>query len=264
MSDATVVRIAACQIGVDLNLPMTDRVAHVTQIVRAQTGADLVVLPELWPSGGFLFERFAAEAQPLDGPLLAELAAAARTTQAWVHGGSFVERADDGRLFNTSVLLDPSGALRATYRKIHLFGFSGGETTVLSAGEEVATCDTPFGTVGLTTCYDLRFPELYRRLVDRGVTLCLVPAAWPQRRIGHWELLVRARAVESQFVVVAVNTIGVQGSARLGGRSMVVDAWGELLVSGGADEEQVLRVDVDLADVARVRAEFPVLDDRKL
>ena len=260
----TAVRISACQVEVDHALPMAERVAHVTDVVRAQSDSDLVVLPELWPNGGFLFDDFAAEAQLLDGPTVAALSSAARDTGVWLHGGSFVERADDGRLFNTSTLFDPTGELRTTYRKVHLFGFRGGETSVLSAGDDVVTCETPFGTVGLTTCYDVRFPELYRLLVDRGVTLCLVPAAWPERRIGHWQLLARARALESQFVVVAVNTVGMQGKARLGGLSMVIDAWGDVLAEAGPDDEEVLHVDIDTDDVARIRADFPVLNDRRL
>ena len=176
--------------------------AHATDVVRRERDSDLVLLPELWPSGAFLVERLAADAQPLDGPLVGALAEAARAAEVWLHGGSFVERATDGRLFNTSVLLDPTGGLRAVYRKVHLFGFRGGETTVLSAGQQVVTCETPFGTVGLATCYDLRFPELFRAFVDRGVTLCLVPSAWPERRIAHWDLLARARAVEDQVVLL--------------------------------------------------------------
>lgn len=258
------VRIAACQVEVDLDAPFDERVRHVTDVVREQSDSDLVVLPELWPNGGFVFERFADEAQPLDGPLVAALKDAARDAGVWLHGGSFVERADDGRLFNTSVLIDDSGELRAVYRKLHLFGFRGGETTVLSAGEDVVTCETPFGVVGLSTCYDLRFPELYRRLVDAGAVLLLVPAAWPERRITHWQLLARARAVEDQCVVVAVNTVGEQGGVRLGGRSMVVDAWGELLAEAGPHDATVLHVDVDLATVTDTRERFPVLRDRKL
>jgi len=258
------VRIAACQVEVDLAAPFGERVAHVTDVVRAQAGSDLVVLPELWPNGGFVFDRFADEAQPLDGSVVAGLAAAAREAKVWLHGGSFVERGEDGRLFNTSVLLDPDGELRAVYRKLHLFGFRGGETTVLSAGDEVVTCETPFGVVGLSTCYDLRFPELYRRLIDAGAVLMLVPAAWPERRITHWQLLARARAVEDQVVVVAVNTVGEQGGVRLGGRSVVVDPWGEVLAEAGDDSAEVLGVEVDLESVAETRERFPVLPDRRL
>jgi predicted amidohydrolase len=258
------VRLALCQLEIDVDAPFAERVRHATDVVRAQDGCDLVVLPELWAHGAFLFQRFADEAQAIDGPLVAALCAAARDAGVWLHGGSFAERADDGRLFNTTVLIDDSGVVRATYRKVHLFGFRGGESTVLSAGEDVVTCETPFGVIGLSTCYDLRFPELFRALVDRGAVLCLVPAAWPERRAAHWQVLTRARAIEDQLVVAACNAVGLQGEVRLAGLSLVVDAWGDLLAESPPDGEDVLHVDVDLAEVARTRASFPVLDDRRL
>jgi predicted amidohydrolase len=237
------------------------RRARATALVAGQRGADLVVLPELWLPGGFAFTTFSDLAEPLDGPTVSALAAAARTVGAWVHGGSVVERADDGRLFNTSVLIAPDGSLAATYRKVHLFGFSGGETSVLSPGSEVVTALVDGTVVGLSTCYDLRFPELYRALVDRGAELFLVPAAWPTPRVAHWSLLARARAVEDQAFVVAVNGCGDQDGLTMGGRSVVVDPRGEVLAEA-ADDEQVLVVTLDLTEVRTWRERFPVLADR--
>jgi predicted amidohydrolase len=264
IESASTVRVAAWQVEVDHAAPFAERVERVADLVAAERGrSDLVVLPELWASGGFLFDRWEDEAQPLDGPYVAALSSAARASGAWLHGGSFVERAEDGRLFNTSVLLDETGEVRATYRKLHLFGFRDGESALLSAGDEVVTCVTPFGTLGLTTCFDLRFPELYRELVDRGVTMAVVPAAWPERRIAHWQVLARARAIEDQLVVVAVNTVGQQGRVQLGGASSVIDAWGEALAEASPDRSEVLRVEVDLAAVLRIREEFPVLAARR-
>ena len=135
---------------------------------------------------------------------------------------------------------------------------------MLSAGTDVVTTDVDGTTTGLATCYDLRFPELFRAFVDRGAELVLLPSAWPTPRIAHWSLLTRARAVEDQAYVVAVNGCGDQGaSLALGGRSVVVDPWGTVLAEGG-DHEEVLVVDLDLAQVAKVRADFPVLADRRL
>jgi predicted amidohydrolase len=258
-----VMRIHAVQLSTDLVEPQAERVARAADLVRAQHGADLVVLPELWAQGGFAFRTFADTAEPLDGPTVAALAAAVQDLGAWVHGGSIVERADDGRLYNCSVLFRPDGTLAATYRKLHLFGFSGGETTVLTAGVDVVTADVDGLTVALATCYDLRFPELFRSFVDRGAELFLVPAAWPTPRIGHWSLLARARAVEDQAYVVACNGTGEQEGLRLGGLSVVVDPWGTVLAEADEDET-VLVVDIDPALVAKTRAEFPVLADRRL
>ena len=256
-------RVHAIQLETSLSEAPVDRVGRAVELVRAQAGADLVVLPELWVQGGFAFGSFAATAEALDGPTVELLGGAARSLGAWVHGGSLVERSDEGRLYNTSVLLRPDGSLAAAYRKIHLFGFAGGETTVLTAGTEVVTTDLDGTTVALATCYDLRFPELFRAFVDRGAELVLMPAAWPTPRIAHWSLLARARAVEDQAFVVALNGCGDQGGLRLGGRSVVVDPWGVVLAEAG-DDEQVLTADLDLAQVAKVRADFPVLADRRL
>ena len=256
-------RVSAIQLATTEDESGADRLVRAAALVRAQRGSDLIVLPELWREGGFAFTTFADTAEPLDGPTVAALSAAARDVGAWLHGGSIVERAQDGRLYNCSLLFGPDGTLRATYRKLHLFGFSGGETTVLTAGTDVVTADMAGVTVALATCYDVRFPELFRQFVDRGAELVLMPAAWPAPRVSHWSLLLRARAVEDQMYVVACNGCGEHARLRLGGRSAVVDPWGQVLAEAGEDE-QILVADLDLALVAKTRAEFPVLADRRL
>jgi len=182
-----------------------------------------------------------------------------------VHGGSFVERADDGRLFNTAVVLAPDGTLAAHYRKVHLFGFSEGETQVLSAGADVVSVEVggPGAAMlaGLVTCYDLRFPGLFSALVERGVALLVVPAAWPAARAAHWRLLAQARAVECQSYVVGVNTAGTQAGMRYDGGSVVVDPWGQVVAEAGTGEA-VLAAQLDASLVATTRREFPVLADR--
>ena len=265
---------------------MPERVARVAGLVARQDGADLVVLPELWAPGGFAYPTWAERAQTVDGATVAAIAEAARSIGAHVHAGSIVEKAPDdagpdqrgqtGRgLWNTSVLLGPDGGVLAAYRKIHRFGFGQGEPVLMEAGTDVVTVDLPLGpagpdgarapvTVGLTTCYDLRFPELYRALVDTGALVVLVPAAWPAPRVDAWRLLGRARAVENQYVVVQCNTAGTHNGARMGGYSQVVDARGRVLAEAGPDDEQVLVVDVDLDDVRTWREQFPVLADRRL
>lgn len=256
-------RIDLLQLAPDYDTSPDVRRAAVIGAVRACAGADLVVLPELWPQGGFIYQRWAEEAEPVDGPTVAALGEVARELGAHVHGGSIIERDDAGRLYNTSVLLGPDGSLLATYRKIHLFGFAEGEPALLTAGGAVVVVETPLGPLGLATCYDLRFPELFRGLVDAGAELVLLPAAWPAARVGHWSLLARARAVEDQLVVVAVNTAGVQAGKTMGGCSVVVDAQGVVLAEAGTGAE-TLSVEVDLAEVRAWRERFPVLADRRL
>lgn len=256
-------RIDVLQLAPDYDAPIDDRRAQVAASLRARGGADLVVLPELWPQGGFTYDRWVEEAEPLDGPTLALVAGAARALGAHVHGGSFIERDPAGRLYNTSVLLGPDGSLLASYRKMHLFGFAEGEPTLLTAGVDVVVAETALGPIGLATCYDLRFPELFRALVDGGAELVVLPAAWPEARVGHWSLLARARAVEDQLVVVAANTSGAQRGKLMGGFSAVIDAEGTVLAEAGPDAA-TLSVELDLADLRAWRTRFPVLRDRTL
>ena len=254
-----------------------DRRLRVADLVRRQEGADLVVLPELWAPGGFSYTTWARDAEPVDGPTLAAVSAAAQEIGAFVHAGSIVEDAthqpgEDGNgLYNTSVLLGRDGQVLATYRKMHRFGFGAGEPRLMDAGEEVVTVKLPGlgpdgadAVVGLATCYDLRFPELFRALLDDGAQLLVVPAAWPAARVAHWTLLGRARALENQCVLVAANTAGTHAGTPMGGLSQVVSPTGEVLAEAGPDGEEVLVVDVDLADVVRTRESFPVLADRRL
>jgi predicted amidohydrolase len=235
------------------------RVERVAATVRAQQGADLVVLPELWPNGGFAYDSWEASAQPLDGAVVSALRAAARDLGARVHMGSLVERDETGRLFNTSVLLGSAGEVLTVYRKVHLFGFGEGEPKLMTPGDVVVVHEG----LGLATCYDLRFPEQFRKLLDAGAEVVLLPAAWPAKRVAHWRLLAQARAVENQSYVVACNTAGEHSGVPMGGGSIVVDPWGTVLAEAGTDE-QVLVADLDLDLVTRTRSSFPILADRRL
>ena len=165
-------------------------------------------------------------------------------------------------LANTSVLFDSSGTRRTVYRKRHLFGYGSAESELLVPGESTATAEVGDHVVGVTTCYDLRFPEQYRRLVDAGVTLVLVPSAWPYPRVEHWRLLPRARAVENLTYVAAVNGVGAFEDAELLGRSAVYDPWGATLASAG-DHPATVTADVGRERVDAVRDEFPALEDRR-
>ncbi|GAB3440261.1 carbon-nitrogen family hydrolase [Phycicoccus ginsengisoli] len=268
-------RVAVVQVGYGDAEPVQERVERVADLVRAQAGHDLVVLPELWAPGGFAYREWPERAEPVDGPVGRAMSAAARDAGVVLHAGSIVERPADGEvgpdghgLWNTSLVYAADGSLLTAYRKIHRFGFGAGEPRLMDAGTDVVVVDVPLpdgGSVraGLSTCYDLRFPELYRRQVDAGATLFVVPAAWPAARVRHWTLLAHARAVEDQCVVVACNTAGTHAGTPMGGHSQVVSATGEALAMAGTDE-QVLSVEVDLDAVAAWREQFPVLADRRL
>ncbi|MEU9773542.1 MULTISPECIES: carbon-nitrogen family hydrolase [unclassified Streptomyces] len=257
-------RASLMQIAVEEDESVESRRQRVADLVRDQRGADLVVLPELWPVGAFAYRQFDAEAETPTGPTYAAVADAARDAGVWLHAGSVVERAGDGTLYNTSLVIAPTGELAATYRKIHRFGFDTGEAVMMGAGTEPVTVPLPGDlTLGLATCYDLRFPELFRSLVDQGAEALVVPAGWPARRREHWTLLARARAVENQSYVLACGTAGTHAGVEQAGHSIVVGPWGDVLAEAGPGEE-VLTVDIDPEAVARTREVFPALKDRRL
>jgi predicted amidohydrolase len=266
-------KVALIQLAYGDDESVAERTARVTDLVRAQAGHDLVVLPELWPAGGFDYRHWDERAETVDGFVATALAAAAKDAAVTLHGGSIVERGEPaeagGRgLWNTSIVFSQTGERVATYRKIHRFGFGEGEPSLMDAGDDLVVVDVPVAgggsvPVGLSTCYDLRFPELYRRLLDRGAEVFLIPAAWPMRRVGHWTLLGQARAIEDQCVVIQCNTAGTHAGHEMGGHSQVVDATGKVLASAGADE-QVLSVEIDTPATLEWRKAFPVLPDRRL
>jgi predicted amidohydrolase len=263
------VRVALIQVGIGDDEPVAERVARVLAMTaEVCADHDVVVLPELWSIGAFAVDLMPQAAEPLDGPLTRSLAAVAGETGTWLFGGSLPERVDsrDGRVehFNTQVVLAPDGSLAAAYRKVHLFGFNGGEATVMSSGGDVVVVPgVPLGTTGLATCYDLRFPELFRSLVGAGAEAFVLPAGWPERRQVHWQVLARARAIENQAYVLACNEAGTHAGVPMAGLSMVIDPQGEVLAEAGALEE-VLSVEVDPARVAAWRGAFPALDDRRM
>jgi len=235
----------------------------------ASEGADLVALPEIFNVGYFAFDAYGRAAEPLDGPTLTRLRDAARENDVAVLAGSIVEDlaatdggpADDG-LANTSVLFDSSGERLLAYRKRHLFGYESAEARLLVPGEAVPTADLGGFTVGVTTCYDLRFPELYRALADDGVDLVLVPSAWPYPRVEHWKTLPRARAIENLAYVATINGSGSFDDASLLGRSTVYDPWGTPIATTD-DDPGIVTAEVSLDHVEETRADFPALRDRR-
>jgi len=234
----------------------------------ARDGAELIGLPEKWNLLG-AGDELVAGAEPLDGPTLS---AAAGWARELVHllAGSIAERVDgEERLCNTSVLISPEGEIVAVYRKIHLFdvdveGVRYRESDTERAGDEIVVAGAGELELGLTVCYDLRFPELYRILAVRGARLLTIPSAFtaPTGR-AHWAVLVRARAIENQAFVLAPNQFG-QAPPHYDsyGHSMIVDPWGTVLAEA-PDGEGFVTAELDLADQDRIRAELPSLSSRR-
>jgi predicted amidohydrolase len=232
-------------------------------------GADLVALPELWSCHG-LDEVYRENAEPVPGPTTEFLGSLARELKVYVLGGSILEgEPGSERLSNTSTFFDPSGEMTAVYRKIHLFDVKVSdreylESANIAPGKEVVTAKAGASTLGLSVCYDVRFPELYRLLALRGAEILAVPAAFTlQTGKDHWELLLRARAVENQAFVVAPARWGRKADGRWTyGRSMIVDPWGTVLATC-PDRDGFALATLDLDYLDRFRAEFPALANRR-
>ena len=176
-------------------------------MIKQAKGADLMILPEIWNLGFMEFDRYVPEAEHEDGPTLTALRDMARETGAFIHTGSIVAEYD-GKYYNSSYLLSPKGEILANYRKIHLFGYGSRETEILSSGSEIVVLDTDLGRLAMATCYDLRFPELFRRMMDMGAKMILVCSAWPYPRLEHWIMINRVRAIENQCFLVSCNMTG--------------------------------------------------------
>lgn len=267
-------RVACVQLGVEGGAVAANVDRALDRIrTAAAAGADIVVLPELFDVGYFAFEAYARAAESITGERLSRFAAVAADESVHVLAGTVVEDlsasavdgvdvpATDG-LANTAVLFDRTGDRRLVYRKRHLFGYDSEETDRMVPGESTPVVEIDGVRVGVTTCYDLRFPEQYRGLVDVGIDCVLVPSAWPYPRVEHWRTLGRARAIENLAYVATVNGSGAFGEDALCGRTTVYDPWGTTLASAG-DEPTTVTADVDPDRVAAVRDEFPVLRDRR-
>jgi predicted amidohydrolase len=263
-------RVAVCQLNARENRDANLKVARELLDQAAAGGADLAVLPEytdyLGPARG------APEPEPVDGSYATFFSGAARELGIWVIAGSFHEAGPDAeRTFNTSPVFDRGGRLVAAYRKIHLYDVeipgrvSYQESRTVAAGREPVVVSIDGSPFGLSICYDLRFPELYRRLAIEGALVLVVPAAFMVHTgRDHWEVLLRARAIENQCYVVAAAQIGDHEPGRsCYGRSMVVDPWG-IPVAQAPDIPSVTFADLDFDRLRRIRSELPSLANRRL
>jgi predicted amidohydrolase len=263
-------RVAVCQVN-----SRHDRVANLTAAHRlleqaSAAGADLAVLPEYVDYLGPAATE--PKAEPANGEFASFFAEAARQVGLWVVAGSFRETGpDSARTYNTSLVFDRDGQPAAAYRKIHLFDVdipgrvSYQESRTVAPGQDLVTVPISGLTFGVSICYDLRFPELYRRLALAGAQVLLVPAAFTAHTgRDHWEVLLRARAIESQCYVVAAGQVGDHEPGRsCYGRSMVVDPWG-IVVAQVSDGVGIAVAELDGERVRRVREELPSLANRRL
>jgi deaminated glutathione amidase len=250
-----------------------EAIAMMVERARAE-GADMLFTPEM---AGYLDRDRSRAAATLrseaDDPVLAQVRNAAAKHGLWVHLGSLPlkDERSDGRWANRSFMIDADGAIRARYDKIHLFdvdlatGESWRESSVYGPGEQVVAVDTPWGRMGLSVCYDMRFPDLYRALTNAGATILLMPAAFtvPTGQ-AHWHVLLRARAVEAGCFVIAAAQAGVHEDGReTYGHSLIVDPWGEVVLDMGVERGLAL-AEIDLSRVEEVRGRVPAIANRRI
>lgn len=265
-------RVVAAAVQMSSTVDKQENLRTAERLIRAavlEGGAELVALPELWSCHG-LESVYRENAEPVPGPTTEFLSRLARGLGIYLLGGSILEGEPGAeRLHNTSTLFAPSGELVAIYRKIHLFDVKVGdreylESAGMAPGREIVAAKAAGTVLGLTVCYDLRFPELYRILALRGAEVLLVPAAFTlQTGKDHWELLLRARAVENQAYVVAPAQWGRKQDGRWTyGRSMIVDPWGTVL-STCPDRDGYALATLDFEYLERFRREFPALANRR-
>ncbi len=266
---STLPRLAVGQMtstdDVDRNLEACDRLAR----AAVSQGAQVLVLPECFAFLGRGDADLVRMMEPLDGPLFQRFAGLAASHGLQICFGGFPERHDDAHAYNAHVVVGEDGAVIAKYRKIHLFDVvlparTLRESAATSAGDAVVVADSAVGTLGLSVCYDLRFPELYRSLAARGAHTLLVPAAFTLTTgKEHWEVLLRARAIENQCYVAAAAQTGRHNEKRESyGHAMIIDPWGTIIAQA-RDGEGVAVADIDVAWLKSVRARIPVWEHRR-
>ncbi|MBQ7574110.1 MAG: carbon-nitrogen family hydrolase [Clostridia bacterium] len=236
-----------------------DKSSRDTKLKRAEAlilnspSSDLYMLPELWDTGFSNFTDYAKNKEPVDGDTVTRMCALAKTKNAYIFMGSFPEERDT-KIYNTAVLIDRQGSVIKTYSKIHLFG---DEKNYMENGTDIAVCDTEFGRVGLSICYDMRFGELYRKMTDMGAEIFLVCAAWPKVRAEHWDIFNRVRGLENQAIMLSCC------SSKNGYAGISYGVLPDGKVVSKSDNE-VVTFDIDTGTVKEYRKNFSVLKDRQI
>jgi omega-amidase len=224
----------------------------------ARRGSHLVVFPELW-STGYALSQGKELSNTLNTGLFAELAALAQQQKISIVGSTMEKRGME--VTNSATFFSPNGRVMGVYRKIHLFRLME-EDRYLAPGESPLAIDLPWGRTGIAICYDLRFPELFRRYAVEGAKMIIIPAEWPMERVEHWRVLLQARAIENQCYIVAVNAAGETGETTFGGHSMIVDPWGKIVVEAG-DSPMLVNAEIEMDRVDEIRQRIPVFEDRR-
>ncbi len=256
----TPLKLSLAQMNVVLGEPETNlQTVRLMAAEAARRGSQMLLLPELW-STGYDLENAANHATTIDAGIFAEVAEMAVHHQLYILG-SCLSLLAEGKYGNTAVLFDPHGQALETYSKIHLFRLMQ-EEQYLTAGDHLTLVDSQWGKLGLAICYDLRFPEMFRSYGLGGANVVFLPSEWPHPRLAHWQTLLRARAIENQFYVVACNRVGSSKQTDFFGHSCIIDPWGQTVLEAG-EEEMLLTCELDLSRVQAVRQKIPIFQDRR-
>jgi len=264
-SSGTRLTVAIAQMRVACRQPEVNLAKAETLIAEAvRRGSDLICFPEMWTTGfdwSYLAEKVGEHEE-----VIKQIAELARRHRIWING-SLPSVTEEGNVANTSILFNAEGERAGVYRKVHLFSLLQ-EDRHLAAGDSLTVVDTPWGKIGLSICYDIRFPELFRSYALQGARLVLSPVAFPHPRLDHWQVLSRARAIENQMFLLGVNRVGCEdfgpdGVVRYFGNSVLIDPWGKLLLEASESEEELLTASIDLNDADELRLRMRVLADRR-
>lgn len=254
------ISISLAQMHLNFGQPSKNLERASEMIVQAaKEHSTCILFPELWTSG-YDFENRFLHAQS-NVSILENLAELAQTYQISI-GGSYLEVQGSNLLFNTHTWLVPGQPGSIKYQKIHLFRLMD-EDKWLQPGTQLFCTDFQWGKAGLAVCYDLRFPEMFRKYALKGTRLVFIPAEWPAARVSHWSTLLRARAIENQMFVVGVNCVGKIGNETFGGSSTIISPWGETIAEANNQDEQLITAEIDLDQVDEFRMKIPVFEDRR-
>jgi predicted amidohydrolase len=247
--------------AVQFNIALGDTQQNLNKVKRAlervaEKGGELVVLPEMW-SAGYDYKRLASHAQETP-EIIGSISKQAQKLGLVVVGS--LPEMEQGKIYNTAHVID-RGEVLGCYRKLHMFSTMG-EDRFLAPGQEILVLDTSVGRLGIAICYDLRFPELFRKMALDGAEVICLPAEWPKPRQEHWRTLLRARAIENQLFLVAANCCGIQGKLDFFGMSLLLSARGEVLAEGGEEDTELVAT-LEYQDMLRYREQIRCLDDRR-
>jgi predicted amidohydrolase len=257
------IKVACLQMWLEEDQSKEERIQYAEDMIDRAADSDLIVLPELWNIGWYSFKRYHELSETIEGETVSRIAEKAKKVNAYIMAGTIVERKND-LLYNTAVLLDPKGKIIATFSKMHIPSMAGPEKQYITRNEKITTVKTEIGVFGFGICYDLRFPELYRKMaVNHGVEIFLQPAAWPLVRVENWMDLLHARATENQCYMVACNCAGFDHGKQFLGHSTIVDPYGMSISLAGLFES-IVRAEIDIQEIYKLRKTQTCFEDRIL